>query len=67
MIVSADQKQASDWLEIIRSQVDSLQFGVVQIVVHDGRVVQVERTEKLRILQKPEATDRYQTSGALTK
>jgi hypothetical protein len=33
----------------VRRQVRSLRFGVVQIVVHNARVVQIERTEKLRL------------------
>jgi len=33
-------------------QVSSLQFGVVQITVHESKVVQIERTEKVRIVQK---------------
>ena len=37
------------WLPIVQSQIGSLRFGVVQIVVHDSRVVQVERTEKIRL------------------
>ena len=37
------------WLNIVRQQVHSLDYGVVQIVVHDSRVVQIERTEKLRL------------------
>lgn len=37
------------WLQIVQEQVDSLRFGMVQIVVHEGQVVQVERTEKLRL------------------
>ena len=37
------------WLNIVRQQVHSLEFGVVQVVVHDSRVVQIERTEKLRL------------------
>ena len=37
------------WLSIVRRQVRSLRFGVVQIVVHNGQVVQIERTEKLRL------------------
>ncbi len=37
------------WLEAVRQQVASLSFGVVQIVVHDARVVQIERTEKIRL------------------
>ncbi len=37
------------WVETVRQQVGSLSFGVVQIVVHEGRVVQIERTEKVRL------------------
>jgi len=44
-----------EWETIVRRQVDAMQFGVVQIVVHEGRVVQVERTEKIRL--QPEATE----------
>ena len=42
----------SDWFESIRQQVASLRFGVIQIVVHDGRVVQIDRTEKIRVEAK---------------
>ena len=41
------------WLETVRSQVASLRFGVVQIVVHDSQVVQIERTERVRLDRKP--------------
>jgi hypothetical protein len=37
------------WLETVRRQVGSLRFGVVQVVVHDSRVVQIEKTEKIRV------------------
>ncbi len=40
---------ASPWLKVVAAQVADLRFGVVQIVVHDSRVVQIERTEKTRI------------------
>jgi hypothetical protein len=38
-----------DWLAIVRAKVEGLRFGVVQIVVHDGKVTQIERTEKTRL------------------
>jgi len=41
-----------DWLELVRRQVNSLRFGVVQIVVHDSRVVQVDKTERVRLGQE---------------
>jgi hypothetical protein len=37
------------WVSLVRRQVRSLRFGVVQIVVHNAQVVQIERTEKLRL------------------
>lgn len=48
--MSANNKPPStDWLELVRQKVQSLQFGVVQIVVHDSKVTQIERTEKTRL------------------
>jgi hypothetical protein len=45
-----DERGASaDWLELVREKVQSLRFGVVQIVVHDSKVTQIERTEKMRL------------------
>ena len=38
-----------DWLAIVREKVEGLRIGVVQVVVHDGKVTQIERTEKTRI------------------
>jgi hypothetical protein len=38
-----------DWVALVREKVESLRFGVVQLVVHDGRVTQIERTEKTRL------------------
>jgi hypothetical protein len=37
------------WVRLVQGQVEAMRFGVVQIVVHDSRVVQIERTEKLRL------------------
>jgi hypothetical protein len=38
-----------EWLALVRAQVRSLRYGVVQLVIHDGRVTQIERTEKTRL------------------
>jgi hypothetical protein len=37
-----------DWLRVVQDKVESLRYGIVQLVVHDGRVTQIERTEKTR-------------------
>ena len=45
-----DNKQSTvDWLELAREMVQTLRFGVVQIIVHDSKVTQIERTEKIRL------------------
>jgi hypothetical protein len=41
------------WLEIVRRQVGSLRFGVVQIAVHDSQVTQIEKTERVRLGKLP--------------
>jgi hypothetical protein len=49
MKTPADLAVTPDWLEIVRQKVESLSYGVVQIVVHERKVTQIERTEKTRI------------------
>lgn len=44
-----DSQPSPEWLEIVREKVQTLRFGVVQIVVHDSKVTQIERTEKKRL------------------
>ena len=55
MLRTTPSKEAEParWLEVVSEQVNHLRFGVVQIVVHGGRVVQIEKTEKVR-LDKPD-------------
>lgn len=44
-----------EWVRILIQQVEALKFGVVQITVHESRVVQIEKTEKVR-LDRPDAS-----------
>jgi hypothetical protein len=46
---TGEERAEPSWLKTVQSLVGSLRFGVVQIVVHDGHVVQIDKTEKLRI------------------
>lgn len=38
-----------EWLAIVREKVETLRYGVVQIVIHDSKVTLIERTEKTRL------------------
>ncbi|MEI8356934.1 MAG: YezD family protein [Deltaproteobacteria bacterium] len=45
---------AEDDAERVLGALRGLRFGTVTVIVHDGAIVQVERTEKLRL---PRRTD----------
>jgi len=36
------------WLNRIIASVNGLEYGTVQITVHDGKIVQIDRTERKR-------------------
>jgi len=38
-----------EWVDLVAQQVKSLRYGVVKIVVQDSRVVQIEKTMRLRL------------------
>jgi hypothetical protein len=40
----------------IREALQGMRFGEVRVVVHDGVIVQVERTEKLRLTAAKQST-----------
>ncbi len=46
---SARADASPEWLRVVQQKVETLRYGVVQLVVHDGRVTQIERTEKTRL------------------
>jgi hypothetical protein len=52
--VPAIGKEDLKWLELVIQQVSSLRYGVVEIVVHDSRVIQIEKTERLRLEKTPD-------------
>ena len=45
-----------DWLEVVWNQVKSLEFGSVEIVIQNARIVQLDKTERLR----------FEKNGAIT-
>lgn len=47
--ITAKSASPGDWIYLVTQQVSTLRYGVVQIVVHDSKIVQVERTEKFRL------------------
>jgi len=58
---SLEAPSEPEWLALVRAQVRDLRYGVVQLVVHDGRVTQIERTEKVRLAS--DRTDKASKQG----
>ena len=50
------------WLERIASLLNDMEFGSLQIVVHEGQIVQMERTERKRF--ENTASGAVKTSGS---
>ena len=62
MSASADPQQLpSDVSRRVAKALEGLAYGSVQLVVHDGRVIQIERVERIRLSGRltghPEAFD----------
>ena len=41
--------EANPWLAAVKEEVSGLRFGTVQVIVHEGEVVQIERISRRRI------------------
>ena len=44
---------SEEWTAYVLKKIESLKYGSLQIVVHDGRIMQVEATEKIRFPSPP--------------
>lgn len=55
--------QAAVVQEILRA-IEQLRFGSVEITVHDGRVTQIERREKVRFVQEAQRSKPTATAAA---
>lgn len=43
------EPEVESWIGIVRQRAGAMRFGSVHIIVHEGRVTQVESTEKTRL------------------
>jgi len=44
-----NNRDHSRWSELVDRSVKSLRYGVVEVTVHDSRVVQIGKTERVRL------------------
>lgn len=43
------QENEAGWMDTINSMLENMDFGSITIVVQNGKVIQLERNEKVRI------------------
>mgnify|MGYP000877282309 CR=1 FL=1 len=53
MSSTSPKSEVPSWIDIVLQKVGAMRFGSVQIIVHEGRVTQVESTEKTRLPGEP--------------
>jgi hypothetical protein len=47
---STENAQADNkWIPLVEEKVRALRFGIVQITIHNGKVVQIDSTERTRM------------------
>lgn len=39
----------TQWVNLLEQKIASIRFGSIQIIVHEGRITQIESTEKIRL------------------
>jgi len=54
--VIQSQEQNQDIAHKILLAIKDLRFGSVEVIIHDSRIVQIERKEKIRIDTDPSRT-----------
>ncbi len=59
-----DKDAAPPWLQALHRAVRGLRYGSVELVIHDGRVVQIERREKLRFESSVSRPDYPETTSS---
>jgi hypothetical protein len=54
----------SGWVDRILENIEGLQYGHIQIIIHDGKIVQIDRLERQRFDQPESAAS---TTKAIRK
>jgi hypothetical protein len=57
--VGKEAVRGAGWERALRQAVEKPRYGSVEVLVHDGRVVQVETREKLRFTQDRRPDDQW--------
>lgn len=45
----SDEKKTQSYMEIIDNLVKNMKFGSITVIVQDGKVIQIDKTDKIRL------------------
>ncbi|MBP5180785.1 MAG: YezD family protein [Clostridiales bacterium] len=49
MVIDGDGTRNDEWyIDEIRKQISTIRYGSLNIIIQDGKVIQIEKTEKFR-------------------
>ncbi len=51
MPAAADASRSPAWLRAVERALQALRYGTVQLVVHEGQIVRIERVERIRLTE----------------
>lgn len=54
----------NEWLQIIQQRVESLNYGSVEITIHDSRIVELDTTRRFRLNQGGEPSPQREKGKA---
>ena len=55
MMGTTRSRLSSDTLRTLEQALQGLAYGSIQLVVHDSQIVRIERLERIRLTNSPEA------------
>ncbi|MCI6867737.1 MAG: YezD family protein [Lachnospiraceae bacterium] len=44
-----EEKKKEEYLQLVKRMLDEVKFGSITIVIQDGKIMQVQKEEKIRI------------------
>lgn len=52
---SSSNQRSRQLAELVADAIASIRYGAVEVTIHDGRIVQIEKREKLRPAESPDS------------
>ncbi|MGN0347765.1 MAG: YezD family protein [Lachnospiraceae bacterium] len=48
-MLQSDELKKESYLELIDNMIKEMKFGTITVIVQDGKVIQIDKTDKIRL------------------